>query len=375
VSTGEPRANEAQRLRPSSSIEGDAWQGYLYAPAYEWWYFDAISDDGRDALVIIFLTNFVFSPRYNRAVAESLRSPGAAHSKSFVQFPAVAVCFYRDGRPLWRAINEYPPDDFQTSRTQPACRIGGNSFRLVRNGAETCYRLNIETRYRRKRNLRAWLEWRVEEGDFFAEETIGNAGAAAHHWNMVAPRCSVSGEIALTGGAGKSVFEHGFHGSGYHDHNRDARWMPATIAEWQWGRIHFPAATAVFYRYRERDESLHTTRLFLIQDGQLNVSTPQLIADDARRHLYGLRYPRRLQFQAATTDIGPTLRVRQQRVIDGSFFYLRFLSEATLRTIDGRTQHASAITEHLEPRSLRYPWLWWLINMRIGRNGRAAFLP
>ncbi len=32
------------------------------APAYEWWYFDAVSDDGRDALVIIFLSNFIFSP-------------------------------------------------------------------------------------------------------------------------------------------------------------------------------------------------------------------------------------------------------------------------------------------------------------------------
>ncbi len=383
MSISETIANEAQRLQSSSSIEGDAWHGELAAPAYEWWYFDAISDDGRDALVIIFLTNFVFSPRYNRGVAESLRTPRAAHSNSIAQFPAVAVCFYRDGRPLFRAINEYPPGDFQASTTRPACRIGGSSFRLVENDSETCYELNIETRFRRQRVLRARLEWRVKEGNFFtedfaedfAEETATLPGVSAHHWNMVAPRCAVSGEIALTGGDGQRVFEHHFHGSGYHDHNRDARWMPATIAEWQWGRIHFPAATAVFYRYRERDESRHTTRLFLIQDGSLKVSAPQFVADDARRHLYGLRYPRRLQFQGAATDVGPTLRVHQRRIIDGSFFYLRFLSEAMLRTTDGRAQHATGITEHLSPRSLRYPWLRWLINMRIGRNGRAAFLP
>ncbi|MBA2735921.1 MAG: hypothetical protein H0U50_03930, partial [Pyrinomonadaceae bacterium] len=50
----------------SSSIAADVWHPKKDAKAYEWWYFDALSDDGSEALVIIFLDNFIFSPRYNK---------------------------------------------------------------------------------------------------------------------------------------------------------------------------------------------------------------------------------------------------------------------------------------------------------------------
>ena len=43
----------------------------------EWWYFDALSEDGRDAVVIIFLDNFIFSPRYN---SQTKRVPPSASS-------------------------------------------------------------------------------------------------------------------------------------------------------------------------------------------------------------------------------------------------------------------------------------------------------
>ncbi|HYO90522.1 MAG TPA: hypothetical protein VEQ40_02755 [Pyrinomonadaceae bacterium] len=372
MSNSEARASTVERLRASSSIAGDVWHGGAPAPAYEWWYFDALSRDGRDALVVIFLTNFIFSPRYNRAVVEALRQP--AEAQSTISFPAVAVCFYRDGRPLFRALNEYAPEDFQADATQPMCRIGQNTFRLVESGTDARYELNIETTLRRRRILRARLEWRMVEGDFFEEEREAVSHPdAVHHWNMVAPRCHVSGEIAIIEPDARRSFELDFQGDGYHDHNRDARWMPATIAEWQWGRIHFPSATAVFYRYRERDQEQHSTRLYLVQNNSLAVHAPQATMEEMRQHLFGLRYPHLLRFQSKEESL--MLSVRQRRVIDGSFFYLRFLSEARLETAGARAQQAIGITEHLAPRSLGYRWLWWLIDMRIGRNGRGAFLP
>jgi hypothetical protein len=151
--------------------------------------------------------------------------------------------------------------------------------------------------------------------------------------------------------------------------------MPATISEWQWGRVHFPQATAVFYSYRERNESQPATRLYLIQDNSLSIFAPQLIMREPRRHFFGLRYPRHLRLQTTSADYNATLEVRQRRIIDSSFFYLRFLSEARLETVGGRTERAIGITEHLAPRALGHAWLRWLIDMRIGRNGRAAFLP
>ncbi|HEX8493060.1 MAG TPA: hypothetical protein VF658_09485 [Pyrinomonadaceae bacterium] len=372
MTNSEARASKVERLRAASSIAGDVWHGTAPAPAYEWWYFDALSRDGRDALVIIFLTNFIFSPRYNRAVMESQRQSQPAQRAA--NFPAVAVCFYRDGRPFFRALNEYSPDDFQADATQPSCQIGQNSFRLIKSGDDARYELNIETILRCRRILWARLEWRVMEGNFFEDERQSlSHPEAAHHWNMVAPRCDVSGEIALIEPNTTRSLDFNFQGTGYHDHNRDARWMPATIAEWQWGRIHFPATTAVFYRYRERDENQHNTRLYLIQNNLLVVHAPQITMDETRQHYFGLRYPRLLRLQ--TTDESLMLTLRQQRIVDSSFFYLRFLSDATLETAGARPQHSTGITEHLAPRSLGSRWLWWLINMRIGSNGRGAFLP
>lgn len=374
MATSEVSTATAEGLRPSSSIAGEVWHGDAPTPAYEWWYFDALSDDGRDALVVIFLTNFVFSPRYNRAAAESLRQSG--QSSSATQFPAVAVCFYRDGRPLFRAINEYPTEAFQANVTYPECSIGKNSFRLVMSGSQPRYELNIETALRPNRIFQARLEWTMQAGDFFAEATETVADAAAHHWNMVAPRCGVSGEVAIIERNGASSFENNFRGTGYHDHNRDTRWMPATVDEWQWGRFHFPQTTAVFYCYRERDnENAFVTRLYLIRENSLSAHSPQLKGNQLHRHFFGLQYPGLLSLQTKSETHGPSLRIRQQRIIDSSFFYLRFLSEATLEMAEGRVEEATGITEHLAPKTLRFPWLRWLINMRIGSGGSAAFLP
>ncbi|MGI8545283.1 MAG: hypothetical protein ACR2MD_17625 [Aridibacter sp.] len=74
------------------------------------------------------------------------------------------------------------------------------------------------------------------------------------------------------------------------------------------------------------------------------------------------------------TEDNVKLRVKQQNVVDSSFFYLRFLSEMTLTLRDGKPRKTIGFTEHLAPKALKYRWLDWLINMRIGRGGKSPFL-
>jgi hypothetical protein len=64
--------------------------------------------------------------------------------------------------------------------------------------------------------------------------------------------------------------------------------------------------------------------------------------------------------------------VKQIETIDSSFFYLRFLSEITLTLRDGKPRKSLGITELLKPKILKYRWLDFLINMRIGRSGKGA---
>jgi hypothetical protein len=68
------------------------------------------------------------------------------------------------------------------------------------------------------------------------------------------------------------------------------------------------------------------------------------------------------------------LRVKPIKVIDSSFYYLRFLSEITLTLRDGVPRRTTGITEYLAPKTLKYRWLNWLSDMRTGRNGKGPRL-
>ncbi|MFN2453036.1 MAG: hypothetical protein ABR577_02325 [Pyrinomonadaceae bacterium] len=360
-------------LRALSSIRDDVWHADTEAGAYEWWYFDATSDDGRETLVIIFLAGFMFSPRYNRAVAEHLQ--GTREPPQAGEFPAVAVSLYRDGHFVWRAINEYEPHELSARTDHPECRIGSNCFGLSKTG-EAIYELQLDTPLRGGRRLQASLAWKMIEGNFSSsDETKAVNETTAHVWNLVAPRCRVVGTINISEANGKQSERREWAGTGYHDHNRDTRWMPATICEWQWGRAHFIDSTAIFYRYLEHGQTQPVVRLYTVRDKKLISYEPQFHASRWRRHLFGLRYPRDLRLIAGEGAAQWSLQIEQQTPVDSSFFYLRFTGNAILHSTDGTIQRTPVITEQLMPSALKRRSLWWLTNMRIGRGGRASFLP
>ncbi len=109
----------AEKFSFVSSLPDDIWHQQTGNKAYQWAYFDALSDDGRDALIITFYDNFVFSPRYNS-------------SKNQKKVPAVAFCYYRNGKPIYRTLNEFCETDFVSA--QP---------RLLEKLAKTFSNLNL----------------------------------------------------------------------------------------------------------------------------------------------------------------------------------------------------------------------------------------
>lgn len=342
--------------------------------AYEWWYFDAVSESGRDLLVIIFLTNFIFSPRYNRQASDSAKQSSQSGKSPVEQIPAIAFTLYRDGRPVLRSISEHTADEFAASSEIPACRIGKSSFHFTAHEDGGKYDIEINATLRRGHTLAARFTWRIVAGDLKPPGVADTPSGATHEWNMVAPRCSVAGEWRITKRDGARE-RHEFRGTGYHDHNRDNRFLPTTIAEWQWGRAHFQHSTVVYYRYREHDARF-ITRLLIIENDELKIHTPRYTGDRLRRHHFGLRYMRQLSFATTDADEQLTLHADQSRVVDGSFFYLRFAGTAKLRRGNNQTpETVTLISEYLAPRALTWRWLDWLTNMRISRRNRPSFLP
>ena len=370
----------------SSSVAADVWHPKKAASAYEWWYFDALSDDAGEAIVIIFLDNFVFSPRYN---TQELKNTEAARSEKFPQrmrralfnpksqipnpksrFPAVAFVYYRDGKPFYRAINEFAENDFAASLEKPQCRIGDCSFTYETESYGSGYLISINAKLSRERRLEANFEWLSIESDFAAEKSAPTE--TAHCWNLVAPRSDVSGKITVFDKNGVSVDARSFRGTGYHDHNLDNRWLPDTVREWHWGRVHFADATAVFYRYCETVSDQPTTKLLVVEGGELREYAAEYEETGFERDKFGIRYPAQMRFASADNCF---LLVKHKKVVDSSFFYLRFLSEMTLILPDGKARQTVGITEYLAPKALKRRYLNFLINMRIGRNGKGSFLP
>lgn len=343
----------------SSSVKADVWHPQKDDKSYEWWYFDALSDDGREAIIIIFLDNFIYSPRYNR---ESLRITGNERC------PAVSFTYFRDGRAVYKSTTEFHSSDFHASETTPECRIGESGFKMATTAYGTGYSVTVEAHLGAGRKLKADLEWLSVEADLSRADFC--VEGSRHCWNMVAPRSDVTGKVTVTGRGGKELNAVHFRGTGYHDHNMDNRWLARTVKDWHWGRAHFADCTAVFYRFREMGETETSTRMILVTEGELQLREVTFEEQSYIRDKLGIRYPSQLHL-ISEDDV--RLHVRPIEVIDSSFYFMRFLSEVRL-SIPGKADHTTkGLTEFIAPKTLKYRWLNWLADVRTGKNGESSY--
>lgn len=343
----------------SSSVRDDVWHPQKDDKSYEWWYFDALSDDGREAVVIVFLDNFIFSPRYNQ---ETTRITGNE------RHPAVSFTYFRDGVAVYKTTTEFHYSDFHASEDRPECTIGESGFVMDSASYGSGYVVTVKANLPGSRALEAKFEWLSVESDLDPKTFCMDENS--HCWNMVAPRSDVTGKISISSTHGGELESIHFRGTGYHDHNLDNRWLAKTVRDWHWGRAHFADCTVVFYRFREVGQEDPNTRLLLIRDGTVENRDVTFEEQSYVRDKFGIRYPSLLELRS---EDGLSLRVRPVEVIDSSFYFLRFLSEVTL-WLPGRDQHStSSITEFIAPKTLKYRWLNWLADIRTGKNGGSSY--
>ncbi|HEV8593029.1 MAG TPA: hypothetical protein VGQ55_13070 [Pyrinomonadaceae bacterium] len=337
------RSSAGQKLAFSSSVEADIWHPKSDPKSYEWWYFDALSDDGSEAIVIIFLDNYIYSPRYNNLRLTTSR------------FPAVSFTYFRDGKPLYKAVTEYPEAQFSASETIPECRIGTSGFKADSAAYGSGYLLSVSLPLSDDRRLEAKFEWLSIDSNLAAGKL--DYKESPHSWNMAVPRADVTGRIEIKSKNGSVKDVRHFRGTGYHDHKTDDRWLANTVQDWHWGRAHFADSTAVFYRYREIGDDSPSTKLLVVKNNELRERDVRFEDQNYVRDKFGIRYPTRLQF---VSEDNVRLRVKPIKVIDSSFYFLRFMSDITLTIRDGVPRKTKGITEFLAPKTLKYRWLNWL---------------
>ena len=349
-----------------SSTLADVWHGDTRPSSYEWWYFDAMSEDGTEAIVIWFLDNSVFSPRYNRRLRPRRVAAGDPISED--RFPAVFFAYYRNGKAIYRAFSEFTANAIDADRISPACRIGESSFRFDSAPYGSGYTIHIKLLLSRGRALEGKFEWLSVESNL--SDDTGEEDHGGHNWNVVASRSDVSGRISIFDRRGSSIDLRHFRGTGYHDHESDSRSFADTMSEKAWGRVHFADTTAIFQMFSEIGCDDYS-KLLVVKDGRMLERTVRLDAQNFVRDKFGIKYPSRITL---TSDDNIRLRVKPFQVLDSNFYSLRFASEMTLTLRDGKPRKSIGISELTAPRTLKYRWLDWLTDMRIGKNGKGAFL-
>jgi hypothetical protein len=353
--------NPTPSLSITSNVLDEHWHPDKNPRAYEWWYFGAISDDGRDALIIVFLDNFIFSPRHADPALGSNGS-GPLNLEPFApaeRYPAVSFTYFHDGKLVYRAMNEYSESEFSSSATLSGCTIGESAFQYREMQYGAGYTLMINLPLGGGNRLISELEWLSIETDFFPNRAISMRDSIG--WNLSVPRSDVSGKVVVQAENGDTHDTIQFRGTGSHDHTIDDRWLPDIETRFHRGGAHFADHTAFFGRFEEPGETVTESQMILVRDGEMIELDAWCEEQETVRDRHGLKYTSRLTFTSAE---GIILEVRPVFLLDSSFFYLRFWNEISLTLEDGTTRSSTGLSELIVPQFQRHKWLDWLANLR-----------
>jgi len=341
----------------SSNVNDCRWHDLRTPQGFERWHFDALSDDGREAVVVTFHDNYALSPRYFRSSKEM----NGGQSGSTKKCPAVSFSYWAEGNPILRSINEFDPEEFKALDGSAGCSIGPSSFRMASASYGSGFVLHIDLLTTRKRRITAEFEWLSVESD---RKDNASENGKSRCWNMAVPRSDVSGRITLEDRRGHSQQLAHFRGTGSCDNFRSDH--PAAGSHY-WGRGHFSDATVIFHY--DVDRSIGgAAKLFLVSDGNISQQSARVLSDKIQRSKYGAKVPRQLSLCCGDDT---ELSIEPVGIIQKSPFETRVLSEMTLTRDDGKTKKALGMAELVTPDLMRSRLLRWMADRRIGRNGKG----
>lgn len=329
----------------------------LKAPgAHEWWYFDAISADGRDVLVIIYYAGLPFDPSYGVAAIRHIRNPGKYPRPDPLDHAAIGLSWHRDGKQVAYALSGHKADAFAYRADPFEVRVA--TSRVARD-ADGSYRLTVLTPSVDGKPIRASIRFAPAAGTVPLERNLGSPDRP-HHWILAAPDCRVDGTVAIGDTSTK------FAGRGYHDHNAGAEEMSLAMRRWEWGRVHLGDQTHIYYASTPRPGRGEPQSLWITcEDG-----IPAVIRDDqspiitdersSERTVFGMQHAR----ERSIADGHGTLTRKTDRCLDDGPFYRRWMTNYEHQTHLGG-DFATGIAELLDTRHLNWWYVNWMIPYRL----------
>ena len=300
---------------------------------YLWWYFDALSDDGRLGFTVIAFVGSVFSPYYAAARRAGRGDPD--------HHCAINVALYGQGPHRW-ALTERGRDALH--RSADRFQVGPSS--LTWNGRWLEIRIH-EITVPIPRPLRGTIRIHPPALD---TQSYRLDPQGKHHWWPVAPDCRVEVAMDQPGLSWK--------GRGYFDSNRGSEPLEAGFSDWDWSRAPLPGGgCAVLYDKRLRDGSSRAMALRFDRHGEaseLPLPEPTRLATTTI-----WRIPRETRSEA-----GPPARVLH--TLEDTPFYARSLVEASISGARVQAFHESLLLDRFNSR-----WVQTLLPFRMPRTTRA----
>lgn len=339
-----------------SNFDNDVRSTKKSRGSYEWWYFDATSENGYQ-IVVIFYEGNPFSRRYIQKLDGPVDVTAA-------EFPALSISVYKNGEAIYYSFRETDKENALFSERIPKGKIGDSYFEGSRIDGSIRYRVVLNQKLDNGDSIQADLifsstDWRPEG---FSE--TGDMDAAQHSWNLVMPNCEVQGNVGLGGLEPEQI---DFKGSGYHDHNIGSEPMKESFYEWYWGRYHIGETTFIYYlmnRFGEWEK-----RAWLIDRNRLTLVCNEIQMQGQILSVFGLNTARILKFTFPEKE----LFLQLDQVMDNGPFYQRYLGRLLLGS-GSDVESVRGISEYIRPARIYSRIFWPLVDMRIRYPGKAHWV-
>jgi carotenoid 1,2-hydratase len=333
--------NEQLPAEPSSAPEAQRPPGYESRPAgidfsrpvepggYLWWYVDAVSDDGREAMTLIVFVGSVFSPYYARA-----RRGGPVDAEQHCAFNTILYgpgsrkrwsMTERAGRHLERGPHSY--------RLGPS-RLDWNGETLTASIDERC----VPFPRRMKGQIRVTPE-------AMTTHTLRLDRAGRHRWHPLAPLAHVEIDFPSLGTR--------WSGHGYLDSNEGSEPLADGFRGWDWARLRLHGGDCVVrYEACEHDREPHRLALRFAADGSMH--SEETAGPGGLPKTAVWRMPRSM----------PVARDphRLLRTLEDTPFYARSMIEAEVAGERGVGVHESLCMQRFTR-----PWVQTLLPFRMPR--------
>ena len=296
---------------------------------YAWWYIDALSDDGREALTVIAFVGSVFSPYYAAA-----RRRGGADPQDHC---AINVAVYGEHGKRWsmtergRGAIRRTQDRFVVGPSAVTWQAGTLTVQIDEIAVPWPRRIRGEVRLR---------------ADALVDHPVALDAAGRHHWTALAPCARV--EVDLEAPARR------WSGHGYLDMNSGDEPLEDGFSSWHWSRCALAdGSTAVLYEVQRRAGDREGFGLRFDRRGAVHAFPPP-----AQAALPGTGWG-----IARGTRADDAAKARVRRTLEDTPFYARSVLSSRLLG-----EEVTAVHESLSLDRFRSRWVQALLPFRMPRR-------